>query len=481
MSAQKISIKNSFKWSFLTECICNIILPLAAIINANLLKPEDIGILTAATIVISFSQDIWSSGLSKSLIQTKNQVDENAQVIFWINFFLGFLISLILFFFSNDIAKLFNESRLGLVLRILSVLVFLSSISSVYVSILQKNMLFKKLFWVRIITVGIPASISIPLAMRGYSYWALVYGLLIGQLVQFFLIIYFSNWKPRLFFDKTICKNILKFGRWVMLTNLAGWFYTKIDVIIVGIYYTTHELGIYGNGGKFSTMIYGIFFTSLIPVIYSMYSQLNQRGEDLKKLHLEIIKLTSMIVMPIGFGIFAISGQIEKVIFKPQWVGLSEVLAYIGLAYGFSWLVSINGELFKAIGKPEVETKVVYSAILIYLFTYLITIQYDFQLFLQARLALTFLGMSVNLYFLNKYFKINFLEWLSQCYKSILCSMIMCSMIIFVEKYFDANYLSLLVFIVLGACMYLLLLFIFENKFLKHDLKKLMNLKLELK
>jgi len=478
---QKISFKNSFKWSFLTECICNIILPLAAIINANLLEPEDIGILTAASIIISFSQDIWSSGLSKSLIQANERFDEHAQVTYWINFSLGFLISFSLFIFSDSIAEIFKEERLGSVLKILSVLVFMTSLSSVYVAIMQKNMMFKKLFWIRILTVAIPACVSIPLAMSGYSYWALVYGLLIGQLIQFFFIIYFSNWKPKIFFDKTLCGRIFQFGRWVMLTNLAGWFYTKVDIMIVGIYYTVHELGIYGNGSKMPTMIYAVFFRALIPVIYSIYSQLNSRGEDLKSLHLLVIKLTSMIAMPIGFGLFAISDQIEKVVFKPQWAGLSEVLAYIGLAYAFSWLVSINGELFKAIGKPEVETKVVYSVILIYFFAYMATIQYDFQIFLQARFALTFVGMTVNILFLKKYFGINFTQWLTQCYKPILCSVVMCVLIVIIKKYFEPNYLSLLFFVILGAVIYLGLLFVFEKQFLKYEVKKLLNLKFDLK
>ena len=159
--------------------------PLVFVILARLLTPEDFGVMAAALMVISFSQVFWDSGMGKALIQRQGDIDKAADAAFWINLVLGVAVAAVLFSLAASISEVFfHDDRVAGVLQVMTLQVFLGAIASVHVALLQKNMQFNRLFWVRFATVSLPGLASIPLAWGGMGYWALVGGTLLGQAAQ---------------------------------------------------------------------------------------------------------------------------------------------------------------------------------------------------------------------------------------------------------------------------------------------------------
>lgn len=109
-----MTLINALKWSFLGELASKAIQPLVFIVLARLLTPEDFGVMTAALMVIGFSQIFWEAGMGKALIQRQTNIEEAANAAFWINVILGVVISNALYFSANFVAQTFfkmEESR----------------------------------------------------------------------------------------------------------------------------------------------------------------------------------------------------------------------------------------------------------------------------------------------------------------------------------------------------------------------------------
>ena len=87
---------HSLKWSFLAEFASKTISPLVFIVLARLLTPEDFGVMSAAVMVIAFSQIFWEAGMGKALIQRQTNAEDAANVTFWVNIVLGMLIASLL-------------------------------------------------------------------------------------------------------------------------------------------------------------------------------------------------------------------------------------------------------------------------------------------------------------------------------------------------------------------------------------------------
>ena len=197
-SNQNITTKavGSLKWSALTEIAARTAQPIIFVVLARLLAPTDFGVLATAMIVISFVQMFWDAGLSKALIQTKEVPENAAHVVFWTNLTLGIIIYTLLFAAAPYIAFFFKSPVTEPVLRVLGIQIIIASLASVQQALFVRDLDFRGLFWIKLLTVFIPALFSIPLALLGYGIWSLVTGTLAGQFFNLLLLWMRSPWRP---------------------------------------------------------------------------------------------------------------------------------------------------------------------------------------------------------------------------------------------------------------------------------------------
>ena len=407
-----MSFTHALKWSFLSELAAKAIQPVVFIVLARLLTPEDFGVMTAAMMVIAFSQIFWEAGMGKALIQRQTQIKEAANAAFMINIGLGVLIASLLYQFAQPIAQtFFQDDRVTAVLQVMTLQVLLGAMGSVQTALLQKEMGFKKLFWVRFATVSLPGLASIPLALNGWRYWALVAGTLAGQFAQVIMLWRMSHWRPGSTVNNVVNKEIAKFGGWVGISGLLTWFYVWVDSLIVGMFLGSHDLGLYRTGSQFSIMVFALVFGPITPVLYS---QLSKIGDDQKRMGAVVqsyIKIITIISIPIAFMIMALNKYIELYVFGSSWMGIGHVLGVMALVHGTSYMTSMNTEAYRASGRPHYETLVMLLPLPIYLAVYFYIAPMGLDIFLLGRLGLVLIvATSINLYLVNKLFNISTLS-----------------------------------------------------------------------
>ena len=439
------SLFHSFKWSFVSELSSKLVTPVVFIVLARLLTPEDFGVMASALMVISFSQIFWEAGMGKALIQRQTDRMLSANFAFYINVFLGLLVALSLYLFSEHIANtIFNDFRVFSVLQVMSIQVILGSLSSVHIALMQKDMEFKKLFWVRFATISLPGLVSIPLALNGMGYWSLVIGTLIGQFAQVIVLWKISDWRPCLDFNMSVSKEIATFGAWAAASGILTWFYVWVDSLIVGTYLGSSELGIFRTGSQVPIMIFALIFAPIIPVLYSHLSKMKQDANRVSAIFLNIVKTVILIAIPVSILIFAYSLEIQIVIFGDQWIGLGFVIGVMALMHGYSWIVGLNGEVYRSMGKPSYETVVTGSTLIIYIIGYVISIQNSFDSFVWTRLVLALCAIFLHLLVLKKIIHIDIMEIIGYIAKvSIISTLIVLPSYLLVDAYIDSSVIKL--------------------------------------
>lgn len=402
-----MSVGHAFKWAFLSELAAKAIQPIVFIVLARILSPQDFGVIAAASMVIAFSQIFWEAGMANALIQRQSEIEASANVAFWINIALGVLFSVLLYIFADQIALLFShDERVNEVLKVMTLQIILGALASVQTALLRKDMAFKKLFWVRFVSVSLPGIISISLAWYGWGVWALVIGTLIGQLAQVVMLWKLSQWKPKMRFSKALAKEISKFGAWVSVTGLVTWFYAWGDAFIISHYLGLYDLGLYRTGNQFSDLIFATIFSPILPVLYSHLSRLAGDTVTMSFLIENILKLIMWIAFPIGAFLFVFGGEIQKVLFGDQWAGLGVVISYLSLRQCFAWISALNSEVYKALGKPQYELIILLASLLIYVPTYFILAKINLVAFVHGRLALVLVSMTGHMWLITMILKL---------------------------------------------------------------------------
>ena len=408
LEVRKMSFKHALKWSFLSELATKAIQPVIFIVLGRLLTPEDFGVMAAAMMVIAFSQIFWEAGMGKAFIQRQTDIEEAANAAFIINITLGAAIAGLLYAFAQTIAQgIYHDERVTAVLKAMTLQVMLGALSSIQTAQLQKEMNFKKLFWVRLATISLPGLFSIPLAWNGMGYWALVAGTLVGQITQTIILWKMSPWRPSLRVNMKITKEIGGFGTWVCLTALLSWFYIWGDALIVSHFLGSRNLGLYRMAHQFSDLVYLLLFSPLLSVAYSYFSRISG---DLERIQQVITSATILIIwaaIPLSLFVFIFSKNIESVLFGEKWIGLEFIIAYLSLRQGFAWVTALNGEVYRAMSKPQLESIVLLVSLFAYVPVYIATVQIDLIAFAQARLALVILSLIGHMWLLNKITRIS--------------------------------------------------------------------------
>lgn len=394
----------SLKWSAMMEIVSRTAQPVVVIVLAKLLVPEDFGIVGTAMIVISFSRMFLDAGLGKALVQTNLVAGNAANVVFWTNITLGGLIYVVIFVSAPALAGFFNSSASGPVIRVLGLQLIILSLTSVQEFLFIRNMGFRDLFWAKLAMAAMPGLFSIPLASFGFGVWALVAGTLVGSFVNMLILWSKSPWRPSFSYDLAIARQLFRFGFWIVLEGLGIWLIGWGDQLLVGRFLSVAELGVYRVGWYISTVLFGLTFNPLLPVMYSTFSRLQEDREELKRMFHKIVRIMITFILPIAVGVPLIAPELTDMVFGDKWEGLGFVLAFLTLLGGAGAVVAANPELYRSVGRPDVNTKVLVFTLAFYLPAYLIAVQYGLTTFVVVRTLLAFFALPVHVFFVVRIF-----------------------------------------------------------------------------
>lgn len=386
----------ALKWSVLGELAARVLGPLTFIVLARILLPEDFGVVAAATVLISLAQVLCELGLAKALVQRTDRIQEAANTAFWLNAGFGALLMGTLFLAAPAVAAFFGEARIESALQVLSPVMLLSALSAVPMALMQREFRYQSLFWVRLLGAGLPALASLPVAMAGGGHWALVGGTLAGQAAQAAALWWLGGWRPRWAFSRELAGELMRFGRWALLAGLLGWGYGWMDAVVVGRFLGAHDMGLYRTGSTLVTLIFGLLLSPLLPVLYGLFSRAQHDLPVLRDALITVVRAATLVALPAALLLYATSEQLAHHVLGANWLDAGLVIGMLALTQGASWIVSFNGELHRAIGRPLAEVMALGPMLLVYLVVYLLTIHRGLEVFLWGRLVLAGVAIVVQ-------------------------------------------------------------------------------------
>jgi O-antigen/teichoic acid export membrane protein len=461
----------SVKWSVLTEVVSRVVSPFTFVILARILAPEDFGIIAIAQIAISFCYLFWDAGLEKALIQTREPLEKAANVVFWINIALGLLLYVVLFVSAPLLAIFFNTPAAGVVLQVLGLQIIISSLSTVQQALLLRDLNFKLLFWARLATAAIPALVSIPLAYLGYGVWALVASSLAGAFINLLILWIRSSWRPQFCFDMSIAKKMANFGSWIVLDSLIGWFISQGDAVVVGRFLGIRDLGLYRTGRNIVDILFGLTMNPIHSILYPSFSALQGDKEALQVFLHKANRIIMSLTLPIGTGIMCIASPLVVVVLGAKWQGVDVVISIMGLQTALGWLVGANPEIYRAMGRPDLQTKIGIFCIPLYLIVYFVAAPLGLKAFVFARLGLTLVVLPVHVWMAVKILNLSYLYLWETGKPMILSTIFMVLTIIGINWMMDVTDLirpvivDLLTFTITGIVVYLGSLWIIDKSF----------------
>jgi len=155
---------------------------------------------------------------------------------------------------------------------------------------------------------------------------------------------------------------------------------------------------VYRTGWMLVAILFGVTLNPFIPVLYPAFSRLQDDLPALKSAFHRVNRALIALAMPMGVGFLLLGPEAANLLFGQKWQGLGFVVGALGLMHGIGWLVGTNAELYRAMGRPDVNTKLMFAQLLYYLPAYYIAAQNGLQTFTITRLAVALVAMPIHIF-----------------------------------------------------------------------------------
>ena len=430
MSSDTRKIIGATKWSAITEIAARLILPISNMVLARILTPDAFGVVATISMIVSFAEIFTDAGFQKYLIQHEFEDDtdreQSTNVAFWSNFILSIALWAIITIFCEPLARVVGNPGLGHVITVACISIPLAAFSSIQMALYKRDFDFKTLFKVRIIGILIPIVVTIPLAFLFRSYWALVIGTIVTNIVNALVLTLYSKWKPRFFYSWSKLKEMLSFSVWSMVEAISIWMTGYIDIFIIGVYINEYFLGIYKTSMTTVGQITSIITAATTPILFSALSRLQSDRGAFQELFFKFQKLVGMLVIPLGVGIFCFSGLITQILLGSQWGEASSFIGLWGLTSALTIVLShYSSEVYRSLGKPRLSLLAQILHIVVLCPAMLIATQYSWETIYVTRAIVRLELILVNLVIMHTVIKISPIKMISNIFPSIFSAIIM--------------------------------------------------------
>lgn len=354
-------VKTATKWSALTEISAKLVTPITSMVLARLLTPESYGIIATLNMIIVFAEIFTDAGFQKYIVQHEfkndQDKDECVNVAFWSNFFLSMLLWLVIACLATPLMNMVGNPGYEYPLIIACVSIPLAAFSSIQMALYRRNLEYKTLFKIRIIGILVPLIITIPCAYYFRNYWALLTGAISTNLINAFVLSYFSKWKPRLYYSCKQFKDMFSFTVWSMLEAISNWLVSYFDVFVIGSILSQHYLGLYKTTSGMVTQVFAVVTATTSSILFASLSRTQNNRSEFERLFFRFQKVVAILVIPLGMGFYCYSNLFITITMGNQWYEASDLVGLWGITSSF--MIILNhycGTAYRALGKPKLAT-----------------------------------------------------------------------------------------------------------------------------
>lgn len=354
--AQKVSnIKNKvvggLAWVFGERILAQLVSMIVTIILARLLTPEHYGMISLVTVFITFLNVFVTSGFGSALVQKKDADMLDFDTAFLLSFGLSLALYAVLFLVAPYISRFYEMPLLSPVLRVMGLRLPLASINTIQRAYVQREMNFKKFFWVTVGGTIISGVVGIAMAYTGFGVWALVAQYLSNTLISTFFLFSVCTWRPQLRFSLEKMKQIWSFGWKLLVTQLVATLESDIRSLIVGKVFGSADLAYYDQGKKYPALLVTNINSSIDSVMLSAYSKEQDDKQRVLSMLRRSVRVGIYILTPILLGFAAVSNVFVSVILTDKWMPAVPFMQVFCLAFLTRPLESSCRQALLSIGK----------------------------------------------------------------------------------------------------------------------------------
>jgi len=466
-------VVSGVKWLAFSKVLIQLFRWVSTFWVIRLLNAHDYGVMAIVEIMAALLVSVNYLCIGNAIIRFKTLSKPVLDTLFTCCLLIGLFLFSVQFLSADYFSQFYQTPEAKLVLQVIAIAYLIECFNVKPMAIMSKNMQFKQLAKIDIIS-GLSMPIAVlACAYAGVGYWALAIGHLVNAVMKTVIanLMYRTSFKLGFFFKRAV--PMLKFGAQNAASSIVAQINSSLDFIIGGYYFSTAQIGSYQVGLQIAFIPLRKISPELRRVSFPAYSKINNEHEKVSGYCLKSNRLISLIIFPVFWGLGFIAEPLVTVLLTDKWADSITVIQILCFALPFRLLFETNSSMLNAMGRADIL--LINSIFSVLTFVASIFLMKDLGIMGLAfswvvSILLTYVLL---LYRITTVLPIKALQLLSSIKGGVIGAFLMVIILYVTSLLIQGNsLLSLLYFILIGGCSYSGYAFLWNKNIVK-ELKEL--------
>ena len=322
-------------------------------ILARLLSPADFGVVAMVTTFGLLFRSFGFSGFTELIVQREGLTDSLASNFFWIRLSVGAILTLLFACAGPLMALFYHNETVARVAVGISPMIIIGCLGWIHLGLLQRAGHFKSTALINFSGQVVLLVVSISLAMAGWHYWALVWGIVAQSAATAAGAWLVCRWTPSWPVRVAKTRSGVKFAMQVYSHYAFNYLTRNTDNLLVGWRYGASMLGFYKKAYDLFVLPESQLLSPLSMVVVTTLSRIREDREQFRRFFLGAISVMALVGMGIGADFALVGKDIIRLLLGPGWDEAGRIFALFGPGIGAMLLYNTHGWIHISIGRPE--------------------------------------------------------------------------------------------------------------------------------
>ncbi len=343
------------------------------IISARILPVDEYGALMLVISIYSFLILFGELGTGSALIKygaERKDIKEVLSNTLFVKLIGAFVFSLLSVLLVLVLPGYFRTPQLYGLLALLPFFITGTILSTFFKQTLQSKHEFKRILMIDIIGLGAMVVLLVTLGTMGIIESS-IHILMILAAVQFTTAVWgYRLSRPVLSFDKRLdmrwLAKLTRFGMYATIGSLGSIMYTRMDIIMLGIFLGSTSVAIYSSASVIAITVF-IIPQAASMVYFPMVSRISvsksqTRYATIRSLYFKSVGTVLLITVPMSLVFILFPEKILYLLFQDKYLASAPVLRVLALWGIIRPWGNLSGAALEGLGKPNVNATLIWVA-----------------------------------------------------------------------------------------------------------------------
>jgi O-antigen/teichoic acid export membrane protein len=362
----KTRVTRAGSWTILGHLFSHVLRLFSSLLMTRLLVPEMFGVIALAAVVQAVITLLSDIGLRQAIIQSPrgeepvmlNTAWTLQAVRGWFIWIICIAVATVLWMIDQlgwlSVGAVYAAPELPAVIAVSGMSAAVMGFQSTKSITINRSLDLKRLTYIELISQVVGLVVMVGLGWWTRSIWAIVSGGIVGSFVTVLLS---HTWLPgmsnRFQWDRHSIKELVGFGRWVLLSSVLYVFASNADRLLLGGWVDARSLGLYSLALNLALMVEGAGSRLFASVAMPALSEVARTSPERFRSVYYRMRLPFDVAFIGSAGVFFAVGQlVVDLLYDSRYAAAGPMLQMLSFALVFARF-GLTGSAYLALGEPR--------------------------------------------------------------------------------------------------------------------------------